>query len=120
MRIQAHGEQAFDVILFQNVLDRAQNIGFPFQVVGVEPGRQFGQGRFGRPQTFLTPALGQLFVSAQLAVGHVKEVRRAMNATQSVPGFDMGGLVVAVAWINVVMDRHRPVLGDAQAVDQPL
>ena len=43
-----------------------------------------------------------------------------MDMTQSVPGFNMCGVIIAVSRINVMMDRHGPVIGEAQAVDQLL
>jgi hypothetical protein len=53
---------------------------------------------------------------------HLEEVGPAMDPTQGAPGFDVGGLVVAVARIDVVMDGHGPILGDTQVVvrDSPL
>ena len=64
--------------------------------------------------------VGQLLLSAQFAVGNVEELGRSMDLAQCVPGLDVGGLVVAIARIDLVMDRHSPVVGDAQAVDQLL
>ena len=59
--------------------------------------------------------VGQLPLSAQFAVGNVEELSRSMDLAQCVPGLDVGGLVVAIARIDLVMDRHGPVVGDAQA-----
>jgi hypothetical protein len=64
--------------------------------------------------------MAQLFAGAELAVGHVEEIRPAMDLTERVPGFNMGGVIIAVALVNVMMDRHRAVIGHTQRVNQLL
>jgi len=64
--------------------------------------------------------MAQLLLSAELAIGYIDKKRVPVDMTQSVPGFNMGGVIIAVSRINVVMDRHGPVIGDAQAIDQLL
>ena len=62
----------------------------------------------------------ELFLGAQLAVGYVNEVGAAVEPTEGVPGFDVGGLIVAVTRINMVVNGNGPVVGDTQGVDQLL
>lgn len=175
MGVQAHGQQALDLMLLEDVIDGAQDVGFAFEVINIELGRQLPQGRFGCRQSLLAAVLipsalvagddpvdriarlidviagleeievldgglivgsgppseklfgqgggaqlvletaglqeilgqnrhglapvlddmRQLFVGAELAVGHVEEVGRAMDPAQSVPRFDGRGPCVA-------------------------
>lgn len=50
MRLQTHCEQTRHVMRVEDAVHRAQDLGFAFEVMGVDLGRQLGQGRFGRDQ----------------------------------------------------------------------
>src|SRR6266508_5228800 len=50
----------------------------------------------------------------ELAVGHVQEVGPAEQGDELVPGGQVGDVVVGVARLDPVGDRHRPVGGDGE------
>lgn len=61
--------------------------------------------------------VGQRLLSTKLAVGDVEEMGVALDRAERVPGFHVGLIIVAIARIDVVMNRNGAVVGHAQGID---
>ena len=53
-----------------------------------------------------------------LAISDVEEVAHADDLAQRLPGLDVGGVVGAVAWVDLVVDGHGAVGAQAEAEHQ--
>jgi len=56
----------------------------------------------------------QLLVSTDFAVSDIKEIRFAHDFPQNVPRFDMRRIIVPIARIRFIVDRHGAISGDRQ------
>jgi len=62
----------------------------------------------------------QLLVGTDLAIGNIEEVIPSGDATECRPRLNVSSVVGSVARIRLVVDRHRTIGGDSQAVNQLL
>ena len=76
-----------------------------------------GPGKHGEEPALVLMDIGHVFRGGQFAVRHVEEVSASGQATEEVPGGDMGFVVRHVAAGDLEIQRNRTVPGHREDVE---
>ena len=91
---------------------------------GAIPKRLFERTHFrpvlrqnGNGTSLMADDMCQLLLSTEFTIGHIQEVRRTVDLAQPIPCLYMSCIIVAIAWVDMVIDWYCAIVGNTQLED---